>query len=68
MESVEGMDRNRYSSIRFLAPLKLVSLSEWISAGSPRLAIKCFRQAKNASVVRSEMISKCTVFCREADE
>ena len=60
-EAVEVVDRNRYSSCRlFLAPTKLVPLSEWMALGRPRLEMNLFKAAMKASVVRSLTISICT--------
>ena len=48
-----GFDKKWYSSVMsFLALLKFVPLSVWISTGKPHLETKCFRQAKNSSVVK----------------
>ena len=53
--------RNSYSSFNeWLAPTKLVPWSLHIDVGLPLLAMNRLRQARNASVVRSETTSKCT--------
>ena len=46
----------------FLAPTKLVPLSDSISWGTPRLATKRFRTTMQAVVLKSEATSRCIAF------
>ncbi len=55
--------RKWYRSERsFFAPRKFVPLSVWISVGSPLREMKRLSEARNASVVSTDTISKCTAF------